>query len=543
MRLGRAKLSIPLLVTLVGAVAVLAYVLTLKHASFRADDYNSISMVATPEGVMWSRVLSYFFSLSPPEVWSSQSWYRPLHFFYVALTYEVWGTNPLGYALNNVLLHAASAALVALIALELGAWRWVGLLAGLLFALYPTHPFSMNYVMDVIDVLTTALYVLALFAYLRFAGGRGRGYLLLSLGAFFLALLTKESAVSLPVVVLIYELYRRVSWRRLMLHVGAFGAVTVVYFVLRYLYMGQLVGGYTGMPSDPTAILPTFMRYLGLMLAPYNPNLLNRDYSLVYLLTLLAMCGLIFSLASRTNLRVLAFFLAAFLATFLPYIPLFMGWLNGYPGYGRFEQNQHVYLPSVFFCVGLALLVSSVDRRAIKLSVAVALVAFYAVVQSVNNQPWLVASDLVRSAQRNPEHLPVSGYKGAFVFPYARFPSGEWGYMGYDHATNSWFREVPRAASDDWRDWRVAQGFVVALDKTSGKLRLETEQGAEEIFTFDRKDLQIRIVGNKGKLRQVKAGNAAYIRFTDRNGQKIARSVEVLPSSEGRLKPRSGRDG
>ncbi len=515
---------------LVAAIAVAAYALTLRHASFRADDFKWIEVVATPEGVMWDRVLGSFYS--PGEV---TSWYRPLYLLSWALDYAIWGTNPLGYVLTNVFLHAVSAALVALITLELGGRRGVGLLAGLLFALYPTHPFSMNYVGDRPNVLATTLYLLALFAYLRYRDGRGRcGYLFLSLGTLALALLSKEIAISLPAVALIYELYRRTPWREILVPVGALGAMVAGYLVLRYLNLGVLVGGYKNMPSDPEFILPTFGRYLGLMLAPYNPNLLGGDYTPTYVITLLVMVVLILALALRANIRNLALFMAAFLITFLPIIRLFMGWLNGFPGYGQREWNQHVYLASAFFCVGLALLVWNLDRRAIKWTVALGLLAFYAVVQPINNQPWLVASDLVHSAQQHPEQLPVSLYQGAMVFPYGRVQPEErqpyeleFTYMNYETAMSPWFRRNPQPLQqEDWRDWSRVQGTLATLDEGSGELEIETEGGLET-FVFDREDLQVRLMGELAGLQELEVGKNAIVRFVEQDDDKIARSVEV----------------
>jgi len=462
--------------------------------------------------------LSYFYTQVPA---AGSSFYRPLYHLWLAFDLQIWGVNPLGHTLNNVLLHAGSAALVALITLELSGRRWAGLLAGLLFALYPTHPFSMNYVMDLPNVLATALYLLALLAYLRYSNGRGRGYLLLSLVAFLLALMSKEIAASLPVVALLYELHRRTPWRALLLPMGAFAAVGAAYFALRYLAIGQLLGGYEGMPRDPAAILPTLARYLGLMLAPYSPNLLGGDYTPLYLATLGAAVLLVVLLASRVEVRALALFAAAFLATFLPIVPLFMGHTRG-PAYGRLEQTQHVYLPSAFLCVGLALLVSSLDLRKVRWAVAAALVAFCAVVQPINNHPWLVASDLVRSAQQHPERLPVSLHKGTFVFPYFLKLDV---YQGYEEAMSPWFRGGPPPA-DSWRDWPTAEGTVVAVDRGSSVLKLRTAQGPRT-FAFDREDLQVRLLGNRAGMGQVKRGHNAEVGFTERDGERVARYVEI----------------
>ncbi|MGI9050979.1 MAG: glycosyltransferase family 39 protein [Rubrobacteraceae bacterium] len=517
------KTNVPLLVLTVFGVAVAAYALTLGHASFRADDFDGIKLVATPEGVTWHRALGYFYLPATDLPIRPDGFYRPLFSLSFALDYAIWETNPLGYTLTNVLLHATSAVLVTLIALKLGG-RWMaGLLAGLLFAVYPTHPFSMNYVGDRPDVLASALYLLSVYAYMKFRGGRRRGYLLLALGAFALALLSKEIAVSLPVVVLIYDLYRRGSRREISLSIVSFGAVLAGYLVLRYLNLGTFTGGYKGLPADPTSILPTFARYLGLMLAPYNPNLLGMDYSVTYLVTLLVMIAFVLVLAFRTDLRGFTLFLAAFLVTFLPSVRLFMGWLDGFPGYGRFEQNQHVYLPSAFFCAGLALMIGALSWRRIAWVAAVGLVIFYAGAQQVNNGPWLRASDLVHAAQRNPERLPVSGYEGAFVFLYQQKIPGEPAYMGYGLAMTEWFRGNP--TSSNWRDWPRLRGTIAKLDEDSGTLKLRSGQDFE-IFKLG-KGLQIRLAGRPMEPHQLKVGQEVLVGFVAEDGEKIVPSVEV----------------
>lgn len=522
-----ARLHAPILAALVAVVAVAVYALTLRHASFRADDFRWIGTVATPEGVEWGRVLSYFYSSVP---YPATSFYRPFYSLSVALDYAVWGTDPFGHVLTSVLLHAASAALVALITLELSGRRGAGFLAGLLFALYPTHPFSNNYVSERPNVLAVALSLLALFAYLRFRSGRGRGYLALSLVAFALALMSKETAASVPVVLLAYEVYRRTPWRYTVPLVGAFGPVLAAYFALRFAVLGQFLGGYEDMPKDPTAILPTLARYLGLMLAPYNPNLLGSDYSPTYVVTLIVAIALILSLTLKSNLRNLVLFLAAFFATFLPVVPLFMGFLNAFPGYGRYEWNGPIYLPSAFFCVGLALLISSLDRRMVGWAVAAGVVAFYAVVQPMNNRPWLEASELVRSAQEHPEQLPVSTHDGALVFNYYQPEPGVREYMGYKEAMSPWFRGSPPPPTE--RDgWLRTQGDIVKINGKTGELQFKTARDTET-YSFDRRDLQIRLYGVRAGVRQLSARQTAYVGFVEKDGARVARSVEVYGQAE-----------
>lgn len=141
----------------------------------------------------------------------------------------------------------------------------------------------------------------------------------------------------------------------------------------------------------------------------------------------------------------------------------------------------------------------------------------------MNNGPWLRASDLVHAAQRNPERLPVSGYEGAFVFPYRQQVPGEPTYMGYDLAMTEWFRGSPTPSG--WRDRPRLQGTIVNLGEDHGTLKLKTGQGSETLKLS--KGLQIRLTGRPIKPRQLKVGQRILVGFVAQDGEKVARSVEV----------------
>lgn len=153
----------------------------------------------------------------------------------------------------------------------------------------------------------------------------------------------------------------------------------------------------------------------------------------------------------------------------------------------------------------------------------VGLVVFYAGVQQVNNGPWLRASDLVHAAQRDPERLPVSGYDGAFVFPYRQEAPGEPAYLGYDLAMTEWFRGSPTPSG--WRDPPRLRGTIVKLDEDSNTLKLRTGQGSETLILG--KGLQIRLAGRPLEPRQLKVGQQVLAGFVVEDGEKVARSVEV----------------
>ena len=148
--------------------------------------------------------------------------YMPLTWISFALDYLLWGMDPFGYHLTNLLLHTANAVLVFLIARRLlsaaapGHDR-AGLLLGsvaaaLFFSIHPLRVESVAWATERKDVLCGLFYLLAVGAYLRAwrgpaDGAVARRWYWSSVVFFALALLSKAMAMTLPVTLLILDIY------------------------------------------------------------------------------------------------------------------------------------------------------------------------------------------------------------------------------------------------------------------------------------------------------------------------------------------------
>ena len=135
--------------------------------------------------------------------------YHPLTWVTLAIDYTIWGLNPFGYHLTNLLLHAANAALFYLVALRLlGGRVWTATLAALLFALHPLRVESVAWVTERRDVLAGFFYICSILAYLRAQKeGPRTKWMPISVVCFGAALLSKVIAVSLPVALMLLDLY------------------------------------------------------------------------------------------------------------------------------------------------------------------------------------------------------------------------------------------------------------------------------------------------------------------------------------------------
>ena len=170
------------------------------------------------------------------------SHYHPLTWLSYGVDWTLWGLDPRGYHLTNVLLHALGAGCVFLlgrrllmlarpdagVAVELGA-----AVAALVFALHPLRVEPVAWVTARRDVLSSAFFLLTLLAYVRAVAGPagtsaaaraeavpGRRWgLVVAVVLYAAALLSKSITMTLPAVLVILDWYplRRLADRRVWL--------------------------------------------------------------------------------------------------------------------------------------------------------------------------------------------------------------------------------------------------------------------------------------------------------------------------------------
>ena len=233
---------------------------------------------------------------------------RPVANVSFALNYFVGGYDVKGYHLVNILIHVVNGVLVYLIALTLldrdARMRGVeppsrqrlwlaALLAAALFIVHPVQLQAVTYIVQRMTSLATLFVLLALFLYLlgrKSRPGAARGACWAgALGAWLLALGSKEIAATLPVLVVLteYLFYRDParSWPGIPLLAPVLALAATAVVALLYLGAdpwGVLAEQYTGREFGPRERLLTELRvvvyYLGLVTLPL-PGRLGLEHA------------------------------------------------------------------------------------------------------------------------------------------------------------------------------------------------------------------------------------------------------------------------
>ena len=181
------------------------------------------------------------------DIWVSPYWpnmpvqvglYRPLTIVMYAVEWALWHGQPMGFHLVNVLLHAAVCALVVLLVLRLGAPPLAAAVGGVLFAIHPVHVEAVSGIVGRAEVLMTLFVLLACFLHLWRSGPVVLRWVGIA-ACFLAAMLAKESAVSLPLLLVIVDWLdprrQKPLWR------------TVWDDAPLYLLLATIFGGYMGL--------------------------------------------------------------------------------------------------------------------------------------------------------------------------------------------------------------------------------------------------------------------------------------------------------
>ena len=144
--------------------------------------------------------------LAPRQI-QAEGHYWPLVYTLFWLQHKLWGFNPAGYHVVNVLLHLANTLLLWQLLRRLavpGAW-----VVAAVFAVHPVRVESVAWVIELKDVLSGLLYLSAALAWLRFTEAPRPRWYVASVALYAAGLLAKSVVVTLPAALLIRQWWQQ----------------------------------------------------------------------------------------------------------------------------------------------------------------------------------------------------------------------------------------------------------------------------------------------------------------------------------------------
>ena len=141
--------------------------------------------------------------------------WHPLTWISHMLDCEIYGLNPKGHHLSNLLLHLANTLLLFFIFMKMTGALWRSAFVAALFALHPLHVESVAWVAERKDVLSTFWGMLSFLAYQHYVKRPSIFNYMLIIIFLSLGLMAKPMLVTLPFVFLLLDFWplKRCQWR------------------------------------------------------------------------------------------------------------------------------------------------------------------------------------------------------------------------------------------------------------------------------------------------------------------------------------------
>jgi hypothetical protein len=324
---------------------------------------------------------------------------RPAGFATLFLDYRIWGHEPFGYHLTNLLLHLISVIGVYFLCRNLGLDNETSAVSSLIFSILPIQPEAVVWIASRFDLTATCLIIWAIVLYLKFRRTGRRELYILALVLSFIAMLSKENAFIAPLLILSLEYFAvsKPDIRSAALPLLGFTLLTAATFGYRWIALDG-IGGYADQNGNSAAynlgfktIEGLFLRAPSQLLLGFNWYAHNVAWAAVFAsLTAAVMIVLAFFYRpAQSSKEVIRFCLAWILIGYLPaHFLVLIG-----PG---LTNSRILYLSSAPLAVLLALLISGVERAAPRKALKLALVLLLSLGLSHNVAAWRRVGDLSR---------------------------------------------------------------------------------------------------------------------------------------------------
>jgi tetratricopeptide (TPR) repeat protein len=314
-----------------------------------------------------------------PKVPAFSAYYRPVWLYWYWLNYRLFGLHPMGWHATTAAVHLTAVWLVYRIARILGGELDSALLAALLFGLLPVHAEAISWPAAVDMPLVATLELAAFYLFIA-RRNPARSISPSALLVYGFALLAHESAVTFPALIAAYVFFLespagertlRTRARLMTFCLAPFVAETVVYLILHELVVGAIsrpmVGDHLTYGQALMSMPGALAIYLRLLVVPWAAGPAHRllppaglaapDFWIAIAIVVVA-AG-IFGLAIRnSSRRRLYLFCAAWMAISIApamNLPSFRS--------DMIVQDRYLYLPSVGWCLMIAIAVAGFARR------------------------------------------------------------------------------------------------------------------------------------------------------------------------------------
>ncbi len=421
-------------VLIISLLCIIAYSNTLNNAYLHDDRANFLNnnMIKSLKNLP---------KLFSPEYFAlaQEKTYRPVVTLSYFINYFICKLNKPGWHITNMVFHLGNAILVYLLFLFILNDEKTAFITSLFFCLHPVNTEAVNIISFREDLLSLFFFLVSFLFFLKYlqSSNKSKPSWLLSLCFFFISLFTKEMAITLPFILIVYEYvfnnrggarFLKFSFNR------AKSADYLGYFVIMILFLAQRAlllkpsgyvmctnlntpAGYPGGSLFTSMLTMTraVVFYMKLLLMPVKLSVdhlfkssSHVDFQVIVSALIIAFVFLTMYRLSKSS-KTISFSMFFLVITFLP--------VSNIIPFGAIVFERYLYFTSIGFCLALAaLLTAGINNKKIPAGMAVAIitVSYLAGTYTRNADFRDVGTFWSKTLQTNPASVKALNNRGCY---------------------------------------------------------------------------------------------------------------------------------
>jgi len=339
--------------------------------AFLSDDYYALI-------VFQQKGLKLFYNLHDRT-------FIPFTLFLMGVIHQIFGASAAAFRIFSIILHALNAYLIYRLLMRIFMIKGIhskqifltAFLGGMFFLAFPFHAEPIVWIAATAYPLCVLLCLAAVHCYISYRTIGKNFLLIISVIAFFLALLSKEFAVVLPLIIAMFELFLfrgnieyKIRFRKMSFSIILFIGVLLLYLLFRRLAAGEWIGLYGSVVHtqiNAEILAKTLAAYFANFVLLFRywqlvpGSFINNHTSLLLIGgAVITITGLIILLIRSRNTAKHSSLYLLLMSAFIALVPV----LNLETGFlTQIQSERYGYFSAVFFCPAIAVLLTLIFKN------------------------------------------------------------------------------------------------------------------------------------------------------------------------------------
>ncbi|MFH1867421.1 MAG: hypothetical protein ABH843_00495, partial [Candidatus Omnitrophota bacterium] len=315
--------------------------------------------------------------------------YRPMQMLTYMLDHSIWKLDVRGYHITNTILHILAALSIYWLINILYDNRFLSLATAMLFVAHPIHTEAVSYISGRADPLAALFIILSLIFYIKHTNREDFKIYILSLLSYILALLSRENAIILPALILLYHYISKTKIR--LKYFIPLLSITIAYIALRLTALSYLlphISSNSTLFERIPGLFVAIVEYIRLLFIPtglhmeYGNKVFAMTYPKIWLGIVITLILLAYCVKKKRSIEF--FGISWFFITLIPSA-------NIYP-VNAYMAEHWLYIPSIGFFLIISAMINrlykSKNLKIAALLVIIFITAIYSSLTISQNRYW-----------------------------------------------------------------------------------------------------------------------------------------------------------